>query len=132
MLKLTSQPSPLQKAMFANAVFSFVCGVIFLLARKLLMPHIPLAPLLWTLFGAGLILFSAQLVIMVKSTAWAEKLIIPVIFSDIAWVILTCAALAYYQSRISPLGNTLIIAVNMMVAALAWFQAQAYLEQGKK
>ncbi|WDE00577.1 hypothetical protein SG35_008055 [Thalassomonas actiniarum] len=129
---LKTKPNRLQKAMSANALFSFFSGMIFLLAQDFLIPHIPMPALLWTLFGVGLIAFSAQLLFMVKNPARAEKLIVSVVFSDIAWVILTFIALAYYQERISAPATALIIGINITVTALAWFQAQGYLEQRRK
>ncbi|WDE03881.1 hypothetical protein SG34_021265 [Thalassomonas viridans] len=122
----------LPQAIAANALFSFTSGTVFMLARDVLIPHIPLPPLLWTLLGACLIAFSVQLAFMVKNRAWAEKLIVPVILSDIAWVVLTSIALVCYQSQLSGPGIALIVGVNLVVATLAWFQAQAYLKKRTK
>ena len=118
----TSKQSMLQQAMFANALFSFVSGSLFVLAQDFLKRHIPLADLIWTVMGLGLILFSAQLVLMVKNDHWAEKLIGSVILSDIIWIVISFATLLYFRTQISPLGRSLIIAIDVIVAVLALLQ----------
>lgn len=117
----------LQKSILVNAIFSLLSGVLFILAQDFLIAHIPLNSQIWTLLGVGLVLFSVQLVLMIRSQYWANKLILSVIFSDIGWIILTFTTAIYYQTLISNLGLSLILFVNILVSALAWFQFSGYL-----
>lgn len=81
---------------------------------------------IWIAIGVGLILFCAQLLLMVRSPLLARKLTPEVIAADIGWVLASLAILFFLQESISPTSTILAMLVNLVVANLAWLQFQGY------
>jgi hypothetical protein len=94
--------------------------------------QIPLPNWLWLFMSVGLLSFSVLLLLMKNIKKLAELLIIPVIFSDISWVLLTSAGLIYYFYLFSVAGMCLVILINLIVSTIAWFQYIGYKNEVKK
>ena len=116
----------LNKALIANAVFSFLSGLLMLLTQQSLQQQVPLPGWLWSLIGVGLIGFSVQLLLMAKNIEWAQKLTASVVVSDLLWVLATTIAVMLFGADISASVIVAVMMVNLLVALLAWFQYLGY------
>ena len=116
----------LKKALLSNAVFSGVSGLCILLLTAKLDSHIPLPSLLWLVIGIGLLVFSADLILLAVFPAWAKKLTKFVVLSDISWVVVATLATLTYWGSLTAEGVALIVVINAMVTVLAWAQAKSY------
>ena len=112
----------LQRALSANAVFSTASGFGLIFLRDALAAEIPAPPWLFAAVGVGLLAFAAQLALMASRTGLARRLAMSVVVSDVAWVVVTSAALVAFFARISTLGAVLIVTVNVVVGVLALLQ----------
>jgi len=116
----------LKKAIMKNAIFSGVSGLVILLKSDWLLIQLPSPDWLMMVIGVGLLMFSLQLLLMTRINALAEKLILQVVFSDVAWVLITFVALIIYHEHFSNIGVGLVIFINMIVTTLIWLQFSAY------
>ena len=112
----------LKQSLAANALFSAGSAGIMLSAPAWLTNAIPAPLWLWLVLGSGLLLFSLQLAGMVVSEALRRKLSMQVVAADIGWIVATSVAIAVFWQVLTPAGVVLILAINGIVATLAWLQ----------
>jgi len=116
----------LKKAIMKNAIFSGVSGLVILLNSDWFLIQLPAPDWLMTAIAVGLLIFSLQLLLMTRVNALAERLILQVIFSDLAWVLITFIALVAFHEHFSSIGVGLVLFINMIVTSLIWLQFSAY------
>jgi len=109
-----------------NAIFSGVSGLVILLNSDWFLIQLPAPDWLMTAIAVGLLIFSLQLLLMTRVNALAERLILQVIFSDLAWVLITFIALVAFHEHFSSIGVGLVLFINMIVTSLIWLQFSAY------
>lgn len=127
-MTLTS-PSPLAKALFANAVFSGSSAVLIALLHESLSLEIPLPSVYWLLIALGLGLFAGQLFLMAAALMrqspwinWVIKLTPSVVVADMIWVLGSLTLAMVFAGQISVIGFGIIAGVNVFVGSLAFFQ----------
>ncbi len=118
-----------QSTLLANALFSLISALLMVLEGAWLSVHIPLPSWLWLALGAGLGLFALQLLAMAINPKLMALLIKQVIVSDIIWVVAAGLAAGLFVSELSTTGIVLVLAVNIMVASLAYLQFSAWKRQ---
>ncbi len=111
-------------AIAANALFSALGGLVLWVMRDWVSEQILAPDWLFITISIGLIAFAVQLALMVKFDDLANKLIMSVVYSDIAWVLLTSLALVVLFDSFSLVGIWIVIGINMIVSSLAWLQFQ--------
>lgn len=116
----------MNRVLLSNAVFSLVSGLLIWVNQEWVRLHIPGPEWLFFLISLGLIAFSVQLVVMTRSGFLAEKLIVTVIASDVAWVLLSGMAVIIRSSDFSANGIFMVILVNLVVGLFAWLQFAEY------
>lgn len=123
----------LKNALLSNAIFSALSGVIILSFGSLLGQHIPLPHVVWLVVGTGLLVFALDLVVLVAKPVWAVRYTKLVVWSDIAWVVVTVSCLVLFWGALTETGVLMILGVNLMVGFLAGWQSLALQkEQGKE
>jgi|GEM_PF-1634442 len=116
----------LNKALLANAVFSSTSGITIVLFRQWFGSQFSAPEWLMLAIGVGLLLFTVQLLAMTKVKVLAEKLTLSVVFSDVAWVLITCVLLFLLNDKMTNVGAVMILVVNLVVSLLAWTQYTAF------
>jgi hypothetical protein len=119
------------KSLLANAVFSLASSSIIFLNVTWLSAHIPLNDDLWDLMGAGLFIFSLQLIFLACNQTWANKLMKHVIRADFAWIVVTLLSAVYFNSALTSLAWLIIMSVNLIVLALAVWQGHESVFDGQ-
>lgn len=111
----------LRLPLLGNAAFSLATGVAMLLAAPLIAGALgPPIEELYLLLGAGLVLFSVTLCVIALRPA--PLIVLAVSLADATWIIATIAALLIWPSAFTPLGFAVVLAVNAVVAVIAWAQ----------
>ncbi len=116
----------IQPALAANAVFSGGSAALIALYSTWLGTHIPMPQSLWAVAAVGLGLFSVQLFVMVMNERLAQLLIKSVILADALWLVLVSIALLVFQDSLSGSGIRIVVWVNIIVGALAWWQFKVW------
>ncbi len=121
----------IQHPLAANAVFSGVSAAFIAWQGPWLGAQIPMPAWLWTVAAAGLALFALQLGAMVMNARLADLLIKQVIISDALWLVGTSIGLMVYSGELTNLGITIVMLINVVVGALAWWQLAAWKATGQ-
>lgn len=124
------QLQKLKKVLFANAVFSGLSGLDFLLFNKSLtnLMQLPSTTILLVI-GIGLLCFSGILFWLARQKTLKAKQVKAIIWQDWLWVMGSIGILATPAFGISSLGLLLIGLVAVVVAVFALLQ-QRYLRDG--
>ncbi len=128
-LKLSGFNIMLKVALGVNAIFSAFCALSVFWFQDWLVIHIPIPDWLVKTIVIALLIFSAQLILMVIHPSLKQKLTLLVVSSDISWVVVTFAGLVTYWNQISYTGSILITTINLSVAGLGWMQYWGFRQQ---
>lgn len=107
-----------------NAVFSGANGLLLLLAARTVATWLgPQAIWIYTILGAGLLVFALILGIVARRPAPLRVLAITV--ADVTWVISTTTALFIWRHDFTLQGLWIVIGTNAVVLSLVWYQQRA-------
>jgi len=86
-----SKASFLRKALYANAIFSGISGLDFILFSNQITSYLGWS-MSWLIpaIGAGLVLFAVFIVMVARADTPSKPLVQTIIASDVAWIVLSC------------------------------------------
>ncbi len=118
--------SLLRKALFGNAIFSFLCADACLLASEAVGKYVGLPASEVFALGINLAVFAALLVFLVTrrdlGRGWIRNTVLAVIAMDVLWVVGSAAALLAPSTPLTGAGKWVVFAVAIAVADFAYFQ----------
>ena len=114
---------PLLRALRMNAVFSGASALAMLVAGGWIAAHLGLGSALPVYIVAGvLLLFTLQLLLIVRSREIRTWEIVSIIASDLAWVIASVVLVALFFEQLTATGLLLVDVVAVAVLAFAVMQ----------
>lgn len=84
----------LKRALYANAIFSGISGLDFILFSNRITSFLDW-PIPWLIptIGAGLVLFALFIVLVARTSTPNKSLVKIIIASDVTWILLSCAVI---------------------------------------
>lgn len=114
---------PLRLALAANALFSLSCAVLMLFRPSMIGVWLGAqTPLVFQAVGAGLVLFSADLLHQATCRRIATWRALYASAADFLWVIVTVTLIGLFPNALSDSGNSLVIAVAAAVLLFGLWQ----------
>jgi len=115
---------PLRTALLANAGFSSLSGLVFVLWSVNVAGLIGLGsgwPVVFA--GLGLFLYAAGLVIIARKPQISPIETIGIIVADLSWVVVSALAIVFFGELIPAIGEWLIAGIALIVLDFALWQA---------
>lgn len=120
-------PKPnLKTVLYANTVFSTVCGFLMLMfAGWISSQALEFPSVVFVVMGAGLLAFAAAVFYIAVKLPGTAKLAKLVFWADVGWVVATPVAMIVLADNLTPLGNWMLIDIAVMVGVLALLEWRA-------
>lgn len=123
----------LQKSVLANAAFSAVSAVVFLIFPEWIAQQIGLSnPVEVISVGIGLLGFALYLGFLLKTDRLSPRFILPVIVGDVLWVVASVVLGFKFLSGFSVYGSWLVFGVAFVVLCFADLQGLGLIRRGKR
>ncbi len=117
----------LRISLWGNAFFSLASGIVFVGWAQTVSVQLGLVPAVYLVIGVGLLPFGAVLLWLALQRLPSPAFVLPVIVSDIGWVVGTAILLAGWSTLFTSLGRNVALAIAAAVAVFAVLQASGVL-----
>lgn len=114
----------LRQSLRANAGFSGICGVAFLLAHAMIGSLIGLTvTVVLLVLGIGLMAFAAGLIYLASRPEIGKWWVLIVVASDVVWVAGSAVLVMAFPAVLNGAGRIAVIIIAMIVLMFAYLQA---------
>ena len=119
----TNNSQSLRRALYTNATFSTICGLVLSIFPVALAQFLGAAnPLILRLIGIGLLLFVASLIHAATRPTISRQQVQIIIFQDLLWVVGSIALLIIRPFGLSTVGLWSVDAIAIIVGVFAYWQ----------